>query len=283
MRKFVLQSKFTNYDSDSFRRYLSELHNIKPLTVEEERLLIEKIEAGDEKAVTELVKRNLRFVVSVAKQYVTPNNLLEDLVNEGNIAMMEAAKKFDTTRGIRFYSYAVWWIRRNMIIYSTQNKTIKLPHNKNFAITKIQEKMDEFEQKHGRPANEDELVLAGFDIKDIKDYFMNDNFLPVSMDTPLSTNGNDELCNLSEAIDSESNYADTELHNDDLKMKINKLLLKIKKDKDREIIIMLFGLNGCEEMSINSVADKLKMTTERIRQIKEASLKKLSKYSEVLL
>ena len=108
MRKFVLQKNFTNYDTNSFKRYLTEIQNIKPLSFEEEKILIARMVAGDLTASDELVKRNLRFVISVAKQYITPNNSLEDLVNEGNYALLEAVKRFDPTTGFRFYSYAVW-------------------------------------------------------------------------------------------------------------------------------------------------------------------------------
>lgn len=283
MRKFVLQNKFTNYDTSSFKLYLSEIQSIKPLTIEEEKELLESLVNGenDEIVRDELILRNLRFVISVAKQYVTSENLIEDLVNEGNYGLIEASKRFDPTLGLRFFSYAVWWIRRSMTIYLTNNKNIRIPHNKNFSIMKIQEFIDSFIQKNGRVCTEEELKEAKFSEKDVSDYFLVEALKPSSMDTSVKIE-NDELSGLiSDTIESDLYNADDNVKYSDLKYRINCLLKTIKKEKEREIIIKLFGLDGNGEMSIQSVAYDMGMTTERIRQIKTSSLNKMREFSNI--
>lgn len=284
MRKFVLQNRFTNYDTSSFKLYLSDIQNIKPLTVDEERDLLELLYEDDngDFVRNELVLRNLRFVISVAKQYVSSENLVEDLVNEGNLGLIEASKRFDATLGLRFFSYAVWWIRRSITIYLTNNKNIRIPHNKNFSLMKIQEYIDSFIQKNGRVCTEEELKEAKFLDKDISDYFLVEALKPSSMDVSVKME-NDELSGMvSDTLESDLYNADENVHLNDLRYKISCLLKTIKKDKERQIIIKLFGLDGNGEMSIQSVAYDMGMTTERIRQIKTSSLNKMKEFSNIL-
>lgn len=284
MRKFVLQNRFTNYDTSSFKLYLSEIQNIKPLTVDEERDLLELLydDNNGDFVRNELVLRNLRFVISVAKQYVNSENLVEDLVNEGNLGLIEASKRFDPTLGLRFFSYAVWWIRRSITIYLTNNKNIRIPHNKNFSLMKIQEYIDSFIQKNGRVCTEEELKEAKFLDKDISDYFLVEALKPSSMDISVKIE-NDELSGMiSDTLESDLYNADDNVHLNDLRYKISCLLKTIKKDKERQIIVKLFGLDGNGEMSIQSVAYDMGMTTERIRQIKTSSLNKMREFSNIL-
>lgn len=283
MRKFVLQNKFTNYDTSSFKLYLSDIQNIKPLTIEEEKNLLDLLDSSevDDYVRNELIIRNLRFVISVAKQYVSSENLIEDLVNEGNLGLIEASKRFDPTLGLRFFSYAVWWIRRSMTIYLTNNKNIRIPHNKNFSLMKIQEFIDAFIQKTGRICTEEELVEANFSDKDISDYFLVEALKPSSIDTTIKLEGDDFNGVLSDTLESDQYDADEYVNDSDLKYKINCLLKTIKKDKERQIIIKLFGLDGNGEMSIQSVAYDMGMTTERIRQIKTTSLNKMREFSSI--
>jgi RNA polymerase primary sigma factor len=283
MKKFVLQNKFTNYDSDSFKRYLTDIQDIKVLTVDEESILTAKLSSGDKTAADELVRRNLRFVISVAKQYVTANNRLEDLVNEGNYALMEAVKRYDPTTGFRFFSYAVWWIRRNILIYSNTNKMIRLPHNKNFIINKMTEQSKLIEQKLNRLPTYNDFIDLGFEKSDILDFLNIDLITPTSMDATSHENSGDGEFIISDSIvNSTFGEPDNSLQYDGLKYKVNVLLNKIKKPKEREVIKMYFGLCGYESKTLQNIAAELDMTSERIRQIRDKILLDLKQYSEIL-
>lgn len=284
MRKLVLQNRFTNYNSETFKSYLSEIQMTKPLTPQEERDLIVDIRNSKkrDKILNTLILHNLRFVITVAKQYVSKDNLLVDLVNEGNLGLIEASRRFDETLGIRFFSYAVWWIRRNMTLYVTNNKSIRIPHNKNFTLLKIQAYADRFIQANGRPCNEDELLSAGFELCDVNDYFILDTFQTTTMDSPIESDGEGIDGVISDNLVASYYQTDHGVNEEDLKFKISVLLKTIKKEREREIIIKLYGLDGEESMTIQSVAASMDMTTERIRQIKESTLKKMYKNRSIL-
>jgi RNA polymerase primary sigma factor len=298
MKQLTITTRLTNREDESFVRYLREISDIKVLTPPEEAVLTKKASEGDKDALDELVKRNLRFVVSVAKQYATPQNPVVDLVNEGNIGLIIAAQKFDPTSGYKFISYAVWWIRKLIMEHLTKNgRMIRIPSNKVNVLGKLDKQINQLEQKLGRNVSIREAVesfslddetmkmLSGFS-DSLDDFEALSALSSYGMDSLDREINNDE--NSATLVDMVVN--DTFEANDHnlLKEEMNKAIkqaLSSLKFRDRQIMIALFGLDGSFPKTLKDVGDEFGITREMVRQIRQkslATLKNKLKGSEIL-
>ena len=290
MKQLTITTKLTNRENLSFVQYLREVSEIKVLTPEEEIVLTKKASNGDKHAIEELVKRNLRFVVSVAKQYATPQNPVEDLVNEGNIGLMMAAERFDPSTGFKFISYAVWWIRKIIMEHLSKNgRLIRLPANKINALSKLDKQINELEQKLGRSVSIREVMdnyNVDVDVLDaLSNYGKSSSDLEAlnmlsgySMDSLDRELGHDEGGSTlgDNVVDDTFDTNDHNLLYDDMKIELNKVLDTLK-PRDRQVMVALFGLDGSIPRTLKDVGDEIGVTREMVRQIKEKSLIKLRK------
>lgn len=272
MRQLKITKSITNRENASFDRYLQEIGREELLTVEEEVELAQRIKKGDHKALEKLTKANLRFVVSVAKQYQNQGLSLPDLINEGNVGLIKAAEKFDETRGFKFISYAVWWIRQSILqaIAETSNM-IKLPLNQVGAVNKISHASSVFEQEHERRPSLNEMA----DELNMPEEKIEDAFKAtrrhVSVDAPIN---DDEGNSLLDVIASdEGAEADNELVAESLREEICRAL-SVLNDRERIIIKSFFGINQAEQ-TLEEIATKCGLTRERVRQVKEKAIRKL--------
>lgn len=289
MKSFKIIQSITNKDDVSIKNYLKDISKIPLLTKEKELELGKIIQQGlsenatqeekikADKARNKLVGSNLRFVVSVAKQYRNQGLPFVDLINEGNLGMIQAAEKFDYTKGYKFISYAVWWIRQSIIqAIALKSRTIKVPMNQTISLAKLNSESEKFEQLNDRKPSFDELsLLTGVSVdKIIKIYSYNTNC--VSVDTSFTTD-EDSGCLLDVVKNPNSESSDNNLINDSLKYEI-KLLLNKLTPKQRVVLQMIFGID-CDPMQLDQISVKFGVTSERIRQIKESALKEIhSKY-----
>jgi len=280
MKKFRMTETITNRESDAFKKYLLEVANIPVLSTDEEYniAMMAYQNPKDNTNVDKLVKHNLRFVISVAKQYTTTNLKLEDLVNEGNYGLITGAKRFDPTRGFKFISYAVWWIRRSILAYIAENgRTIRLPNNKNNVMQKIKTEYDVLEQILERVPSYDELVDAldgNFTDSEISFFIDTISTTMISLDTVVGHDGS--ATPYSDLVkDNNTIESDHLVNKDDSKYNISKILGVLKSDNEREVLTMLFGLNGEESMKLKTVGLVMDLTSERVRQIRDAGLIKL--------
>jgi RNA polymerase primary sigma factor len=275
MKQLKITKQVTLREAPSLDKYLREIGKIKLLTPEEEEVLALKIRNGDHKALEILVTSNLRFVVSVAKQYQNQGLTLPDLINEGNLGLIKAAELFDETRGFKFISYAVWWIRQAILqALAEQSRIVRLPLNKIGSINKINKVFTKLEQDFQREPMADEIA----EILDLHHIFveeaLNSTNFHVSMDAPLSDDDNIEndlydIMTINETPDPDSSLIDTSL-----KREIERTLGTLK-DREAEILRYTFGLNGMPTHTLEEIGKKLDITHERVRQIKEKALKKL--------
>jgi len=274
MRQLKISKSITNRQTVSLDRYLQEIGKVDLITAEEEVDLARKIKEGDVTALEKLTKANLRFVVSVAKQYQNQGLSLPDLINEGNLGLIKAAEKFDETRGFKFISYAVWWIRQSIMqAIAEQSRIVRLPLNKIGNINKVRKTFNELEQKYERDPLEHEIAecldLTETDVK----VSMKNTRRHVSMDAPLSSD--EDSSNLYELISSKDvPNPDKNLLNESLQNEIEFLLCKIPA-REAEVIRMFFGLNGSNPMSLEEIGLKFGLTRERVRQIKEKAVRRL--------
>lgn len=289
MKSFKIIQSITNKDNVSIKNYLKDISKIPLLTKEKELELGKIIQQGlsenatkeekikADKARNKLVGSNLRFVVSVAKQYRNQGLPFVDLINEGNLGMIQAAEKFDYTKGYKFISYAVWWIKQSIIqAIALKSRTIKVPMNQTISLAKLNSESEKFEQLNDRKPSFDELsLLTGVSVdKIIKIYSYNTNC--VSVDTSFTTD-EDSGCLLDVVKNPNSESSDNNLINDSLKYEI-KLLLNKLTPKQRVVLQMIFGID-CDPMQLDQISVKFGVTSERIRQIKESALKEIhSKY-----
>ncbi len=278
MKQLKISSRLTNRDTESFNLYLKDIYNLDILTVAEESALAEKACKGDKKAKDELVRRNLRFVVSVAKQHATQGNPIEDLVNEGNIGLIMAADKFNPEMGWRFLSYAVWWIRK--VIYehlAKHGKMVRLPANKINSLSKLEKKINELEQKLGRPVDMQEIVDeygTAFVSDDLDVLGMLTTYNMDSLDREIGDGDNDSnRATLADLISDDTTYKSTDhlIVNSDIKDEVARIIETLK-PRDKRIMIALFGLDGNPPMTLKEVGDEIGVTREMIRQIKEKCL-----------
>ena len=274
MRQLKITKSITNRESMSLDKYLQEIGNEELLTPEEEVELAQRIRKGDKKALERLTRANLRFVVSVAKQYQTQGIGLPDLINEGNMGLIKAAKRFDETRGFKFISYAVWWIRQSILqAIAAQGRLIRLPANQIGVVNKITRILNKFEQENERIPNIDELARE----VDLSEEHIEDalslSFRQVSMDSPFK---NDEGVSLLDVMPSTNvPSTDKSLVDESLKEEISRAL-KILSEREQEVLCAYYGI-GQLEMSLEEIGDKFGLSRERVRQIKEKAIRNLRK------
>lgn len=277
MRQLKISKQLTNREITSLDKYLQEIGRLEMITPDEEVLLAQKIKQGDQRALDKLTKANLRFVVSVAKQYQNQGMSLPDLINEGNVGLIKAAQRFDETRGFKFISYAVWWIRQSILqALAEQSRIVRLPLNKIGSMNKINKTFAKLEQEYERTPNYEE-VAATLDISDseVKES-MRHTGKHLSMDAPLA---NDEDNTMYDFMRSEDNVTpESELMYESLKTEINRAVSTLS-NKEADIIRMFFGLDGYTPMTLDEIGEKFDLTRERVRQIKEKAIKRLKQTS----
>ena len=272
MRALKITQSITTKETESFNKYLRDVSGLDMINPQTEIELAKRIKAGDIKAQDQLVKANLRFVISVAKQYVGRGLDIEDLVSEGNLGLIKAAQKFDETRGIKFISFAVWWIRQSILQSLADNsRQVRLPLNQINALNKIKSAENDLEQQLQRKATASELAQYLNIEEDKINLSITSSQKISSMDTPF---GDDSDFTLADTFQS-SDFADTEIIQSDISEKIKGALSNLT-ERERFIIINLFGI-GVNEMTLSEIGLKLDLTSERVRQIKNGALKKLSK------
>lgn len=275
MRQMKITKSITNRDSQSVEKYLNEINKTDMITAEQEAILAKKIKEGDEKALEELTKANLRFVVSVAKQYQNQGLSLSDLINEGNIGLMKAARRFDETRSFKFISYAVWWVRQSILqALAEHGRIVRLPLNKVISVTKLNQVFNDFTQKFEKEPTQEELgALLGFSPRELKKIFL--ERFHSSLDAPVSSQDEDSL-NLIDTIPCDYDGAgDIEKHQEEMHNTFFfQNLLNSLKDIQREVVMMYFGF-GQTPKDLEAIAETLSLSRERVRQIKEKALKKI--------
>ena len=275
MRQLKITKQVTNRETASLDKYLQEIGRLELLTAQEEVELAQKIKAGDKVALERLTKANLRFVVSVAKQYQNQGMSLPDLINEGNVGLIKAAERFDETRGFKFISYAVWWIRQSILqALAEQARIVRLPLNKIGTINKINRAYSELEQRFERPPSAEEMAdFLDITVSDVRQSLKN-NGRHVSMDAPLV-----------EGDESSSSMYDV-LPNDSLPGPEKGLVVEsLRKDIERslatltaregDVVRLYFGLNGNYPLTLEEIGDRFELTRERVRQIKEKAIRRL--------
>lgn len=273
MRQLKIIKQVTNRETPSLDKYLHEIGKVELISAEEEVELARRIKKGDKEALNKLINANLRFVVSVSKQYQNQGLSLPDLINEGNLGLIKAAQRFDETRGFKFISYAVWWIRQSILqALAEQARIVRLPLNKIGSINKINKTFAELEQKYEREPTVLEIAqaleLAPNDIKES----MKSAGRHVSMDAPISP---DDDGNMYEVIYNEDNpHPDRELLNESLRKEIERALSTLTY-REANIVRLYFGLNGKHAHTLEEIGEEFNLTRERVRQIKEKAIKRL--------
>ena len=274
MRQLKITKSITNRESASLDKYLQEIGREELVSPEEEVELAQRIRKGDQVALEKLTRANLRFVVSVAKQYQNQGLSLPDLINEGNLGLIKAAEKFDETRGFKFISYAVWWIRQSILqALAEQSRIVRLPLNQVGSLNKINKALGKFEQEHERQPSTEELAeMIDIPTDKIADT-LRVSGRHVSVDAPFVEGEDNSLLDV--LPNDDSPMADKGLTNESLSIEIERAL-QILTGREREIIKSFFGI-GCQEMTLEEIGERLDLTRERVRQIKEkAKLKKPS-------
>ncbi|MEJ5261789.1 MAG: RNA polymerase sigma factor RpoD/SigA [Ignavibacterium sp.] len=263
----------TNREAASLDKYLSEIAKEPLLTPEDEIRLAIQIRNGDNAALERLIKSNLRFVVSVAKQYQNQGLSLGDLINEGNVGLMKAARRFDETRGFKFISYAVWWIRQSILqALAEQSRIVRLPLNRVGTLNKIGKEYGRLEQEFEREPSPEELANAlEMDVEELSDV-LRMNGKPMSMDAPFNQNDENSLHDV--LINDELPSPDEELMNESLKAEI-KSALNILNEREKEVLKLYFGIETDQPLTLEEIGEKFNLTRERVRQIKEKAIRKL--------
>jgi RNA polymerase primary sigma factor len=273
MRQLKITNKITSRDSDSIKSYLSEINKIPLLTDEEELELAIKSQQGDKRAKEKLVISNLKFVISVAKQYQNYGVLFEDLINEGNIGLIKASERFDPSRGFKFISYAVWWIRQTILESIANNgKSIRIPGNQISFIQKINKCSKEFEQYNDREPTEEELAeIMDEDVYKISMLLRNNNKI-ASLDAPLGEETEDSFSLYDIISVNEENNIDYSMDKDSLATDIESVMSTIN-PRQKEIIGMYFGIMGYPKMTLEEIGEYFSLTRERVRQVKDTGIK----------
>lgn len=275
MKSLSINKLITNRENDSFKTYLKEVSKIKSFTPEEEAICAVKAFNGDLKAREELVTRNLKFVISVAKQYVTPQSHLEDLVNEGNMGLIMAAERFNPAEKVKFISYAVWWIRKIIIEHMNKyNRMVRLPLNKITSLSKLDKKISEMEQEKGYRIDihelSDELGCEEFEALEVLTTYKMD-----SLDRQIGGEEGEGSTLLDLLSDNTFGSTDCLVTDEDYKSTLFNSLNSLK-ERDKQIMVLLFGLDGKEPRTLQEVSDVIGMSREMVRQVKMKSLTKLS-------
>ncbi len=278
MRQLKITPSITNRDSDSLDKYLQEIGREELISVEQEVELSQRIRKGDREALNKLVSANLRFVVSVAKQYQNQGLSLPDLIDEGNLGLMKAAEKFDETRGFKFISYAVWWIRQSILqALAEQSRIVRLPLNQVGSLNKINKAFQRFEQEYERLPSIDEISEElDMPLDKINDT-MKVSGRHISVDAPFVEGEDNSLLDVLMNNDSPSVYQ--KLIDESLLTDIERTLDAVLQEREREIVKMFFGIGG-PEMTLEEIGDKFGLTRERVRQIKEKAIRRLRSNSK---
>ena len=272
MRQLKITKSITNRESEALEVYLQEIGKEELISPEEEVELAQRIKKGDRKALERLTRANLRFVVSVAKQYQNQGLSLPDLINEGNVGLIKAAEKFDETRGFKFISYAVWWIRQCILqAIADQSRIVRLPLNQVGSVNKINRAVNRFEQENERRPSVEELS-EDIDLSLEKiDAAMSINTRHVSVDAPLSNDDDGSLLDI--LVNADAPSADRTLVDESLKAEIDNALKSLS-ERERNILRAFFGI-GQPEMTLDEIGAKFGLTRERVRQFKEKALRRL--------
>jgi RNA polymerase primary sigma factor len=272
MRQLKIVKQITNRESESLEKYFQEIGKVELITAEEEVELAKRIKEGDQIALEKLTKANLRFVVSVAKQYQNGGLSLGDLINEGNVGLIKAAKRFDETRGFKFISYAVWWIRQSIMqALAEQSRIVRIPLNRVGSLNKINRTFSQLEQKYQREASNQEVAdLLDLPIEDV-DKALSTGGRHVSINAPFVSGEDNSLQDILENIEEPP---DSALMVESLRGQIEHSLATLA-EKERDVIVHYFGLYGAEAKSLEEIADQFHLTRERVRQIKEQALRRL--------
>jgi RNA polymerase primary sigma factor len=273
MRQLKISKQITNRESQSLDKYLQEIGKVDLLTPDEEVELAKRIRQGDQMALEKLTKANLRFVVSVAKQYQNQGLSLGDLINEGNLGLIKAAQRFDETRGFKFISYAVWWIRQSILqALAEQSRIVRLPLNRVGSLNKISKTFSELEQKFEREPSPEELAESlEVSTNEVVDT-MRISGRHVSMDAPFVQGEENSLLDVLENDSEET--PDAELMNDSLRREVQRALSTLTQ-READVIALYFGLNGEHSMTLEEIGEKFNLTRERVRQIKEKAIRRL--------
>ncbi|MVN22897.1 sigma-70 family RNA polymerase sigma factor [Mucilaginibacter arboris] len=272
MRQLKITQSITNRESQSLDKYLHEIGKVDLITAEEEVILAQKIREGDQAALERLTKTNLRFVVSVAKQYQNQGLTLGDLINEGNLGLIKAAKRFDETKGFKFISYAVWWIRQSILqAIAEQSRIVRLPLNQVGSLSKISKAFSKLEQEYEREPSPEELAdTLETTVDKISDTLSNSG-RHVSMDAPFVTGEENTLLDV---LGNKEPNTDSMLIDESLAEEIRRSLSSLT-EREREIIMLFFGLGGSSPFSLEEIGEKFSLTRERVRQIKDKALQRL--------
>ncbi|WP_372647276.1 RNA polymerase sigma factor RpoD/SigA [Draconibacterium sp.] len=276
MRQLKITTSITNRESASLDKYLQELGKEELISVEEEVELAQRIKKGDQAALEKLTKANLRFVVSVAKQYQNQGLSLPDLINEGNLGLIKAGQKFDETRGFKFISYAVWWIRQSILqAISEQSRIVRLPLNQVGSLHKINRAMAKFEQENERKPSPEELAeILELPAEKITTT-LRVSGRHVSVDAPFVYNDENSLLDV--LVNNDSPNADRALMRESLEKEVHRALDTLV-ERENDILRLFFGL-GCREMTLEEIGERFGLTRERVRQIKEKAIRRLQKSS----
>ncbi|HRH03240.1 MAG: sigma-70 family RNA polymerase sigma factor [Bacteroidetes bacterium] len=273
MRQLKITKSITNRESASLDKYLQEIGREELISAEEEVILAKKIRDGDQVALEKLTKANLRFVVSVAKQYQNQGLSLPDLINEGNLGLIKAAKRFDETRGFKFISYAVWWIRQSILqALAEQARIVRLPLNQVGSLNKINKAFSKLEQEFERAPSAEELSAILELPEDKVADTMRVSGRHVSMDAPFVQGEENTLLDV--LINSDSPRADSSLISESLQREIERSLSTLT-DRERDVIKLFYGIGFSHEFTLEEIGDKFDLTRERVRQIKEKAIKRL--------
>lgn len=276
MRQLKIAQSITNRESQSLDKYLTEIGKVDLITAQEEVILAQKIREGDQAALERLTKTNLRFVVSVAKQYQNQGLTLGDLINEGNLGLMKAAKRFDETKGFKFISYAVWWIRQCIIsAIADQSRVVRLPLNQIGSLSKIRKAYSKLEQEYERQPSPEELAdCLETTVEKISDS-LNNSGRQISMDAPFVQGEENTLLDVMQSTDPTT---DSSLMNDSLSMEIHRSLTTLS-ERDREVIVLFYGLGNNSPHSLEEIGERFNLTRERVRQLKDKALQRLKRSS----
>ena len=274
MRQLKISKSITNRESQSIEKYLQEIGKEDLLTPEEEVDLARRIRAGDQTALEKLTRANLRFVVSVAKQYQNNSLSLNDLINEGNLGLVKAAQKFDETRGFKFISYAVWWIRQSIIqALAEHSRLVRLPLNKVGSLTKINKAFSDLEQKYQREPTPEELaILLEIPVEEVE-ATLGISARHVSMDAPFTEGESNALIDVLDNPNAEKTDVALE-YRESLQMETDRILATLT-DREKEVIKLFFGIGVEHPMTLEDIGESLGITRERIRQIKDKAITKL--------